>query len=558
MPGRVRVQKFVTVTPLSESRKSVATPTGRVYKGVTLIKSGLGNKRDKNYYPPETLQEGVRSGLFEGLRAFADHPDSVSEEIQPERSIRDMVGVYENAKYDSSNKSVRADLRILKSHDWLSGVIDELIEAGHGDKIGLSINGRGETEAVRRRLEESGEEQEVNELKRFIELRSTDVVTEAGAGGGFSELLESARRAKESRPMVKKSEILAQLREAVRKGKLPKAKELEQQYTAVEEDAPEGEEPEEDEATERPAKEMGGFAFAGKGKKKKGAGVKAFAPVYEAKDKDDEDESEDDEPDDDAKLDEAADEQRRRASATAEDVEESEDDEVEESEDDEDEDGDEVEEADEDEEAEPDDKGADTRRAADKFRHHQHKERPAKEAAIKSALGKPTGTITSGDGRFTKPAKGNRKGGKVGTRKTKGFSVGRMPGRARESRGSTETLLAMEREKNRRLRESIARQESVNLATKVLRESNLPKAVRPHLLRDLIGLTKQEMLAEINKQASILEAAAASAVERLTDDFDDVEGAGTTTIRESFYGGRRGDGDDLGDLLAESGLPMKR
>ena len=551
----MRVQKFVTITPLSESRKSVATPTGRVYKGVTLIKSGLGNKRDKNYYPQETLQEGVRSGLFEGLRAFADHPDSVSEEIQPERSIRDMVGVYENAKYDSSNKSVRADLRILKSHGWLSDVIDELIEAGHGDKIGLSINGRGETEAVRRRLEESGEEQEVNELKRFIELRSTDVVTEAGAGGGFSELLESARRAKESGPMAKKkSEILAQLREAVRKGKLPKAKELEQEYAAAEESALESEDAE-PEAEEAPAREMGGFAAAGKGKKKKG--VKAFAPVYEAKEKDDDSEDEDaDEPDDDAKLDEAAEDARRRESATADEVEESEDDEVEESDDDEDEDGEDVEEAD-DEEA--DEAPADTRRASSKFHSHQSKERPAKEAAIKGGLGPKTGTITSGAGSYVKPAKGNRKGGKVGTRKTKGFSIGRKPGSARESRGvSAESLLAMEREKNRRLRESISRQESVNLATRMLRESNLPKAVRPHLLRDLIGMSKQEMLAEINKQASILEAAASSAVSRLTDDFDDVEGAGTTTIRESFYGGRRGDGDDLGDLLAESGLPMKR
>ena len=140
----------------AHAQPSEKTDRGSVYKNVTLIKSGLGNRRDKNYYPAHVLESAVNDGLFEGLRAFADHPDSVSEEVQPERTVRDLVGIYENANYNPDSQSVQADLRVLRSHKWLSETIDELLESGHGDKIGLSINGRGQTEPKRMKLEESG------------------------------------------------------------------------------------------------------------------------------------------------------------------------------------------------------------------------------------------------------------------------------------------------------------------------------------------------------------------------------------------------------------------
>jgi hypothetical protein len=301
---QVATVNFTRVTPLMERASAVQrTASGSLFKGVTLIRAGLGNQKDKNFYPPETLKRSV--GMFNGLRAYADHPDSVSEEIQPERSIRDMVGVYENAHFDNDAQSVRADLRILRHQSWLSEAIDELIDAGHGDKIGLSINGRGETEPARRHLEEAGGEVEVNELKRFIELRSTDVVTEAGAGGGFSELLESARRAKESGTMkATKSEVFAQLREAVRKGDTAKAKDLEKKYDAAADDEPD------DDADDKPTsktKEMGNFDQSGKMRK----GRKTYEAKDDATDEDDDvreaGDEDDEEVDHDAALDEAAD-----------------------------------------------------------------------------------------------------------------------------------------------------------------------------------------------------------------------------------------------------------
>lgn len=515
--ARVEKRKFTAYTPLSESgaRPSEATDRGRVYKGVALIKAGLGNRRDRNFYPPEVLQEAVDRGLFDGLRAFADHPDSVSEEIQPERTIRDMVGVYENARFNESDKTVRADLRILRSQSWLSDTIDELLEIGHGDKIGLSINGRGQTTPERMRLAEAGDEEvEVNRLQKFLELRSTDVVTEAGAGGGFSALLESARRAKETTNMGR-DQMLAALREAVRKGDLDEAKELEAKLA------------EEDEADETDTEES--------------CGKKRMAEAEEV--------------DHDEELEEATEEAKE---GTEFDDEAEDDEDLEEAEDDE-ADSEDVEEA-------FGGKGAPPFKAAVK---KQKGFMAAREAAIKAATGKPTGTVQSGVGSYNKPAKLPK-----GKKSKVPMALKKM--RTRESDvpmresvgGGSETAelraenavlrerLASCKAKGERLSEALRIRSSADRAKKLLRESNLPKEVRPHLIDSLLGKSDEEMKREIVRQERIIEAASRRAKEDLLgDDFDAVEGAGST-IRESFTGSR--DGSDLGDILAEVGLPMKK
>lgn len=187
-----------TFTALQESgatRSEAAGGGRRVYRGVTIIKSGLGNRRDRNYYPPETLQRAVTEGQFKDLRAYADHQDTISEEVQPERTIRDLVGVYKSPRYINEGKQGRvvADLHLFRSSKWLSDTIDDLIDLKQAGNIGLSINGRGQTVERQLQLEEAAAPVNVNWVEGFTTLRSADVVTEAGAGGGFQELLESAR-----------------------------------------------------------------------------------------------------------------------------------------------------------------------------------------------------------------------------------------------------------------------------------------------------------------------------------------------------------------------------
>jgi hypothetical protein len=192
---------------------------------VTIIKSGLGNRRDKHYYPPDVLETAVQEGLFKGLRAYLDHPTSVDQQIQPERTLRDLVGVYDNPRYikEGASSRVVADLHVLPSHRWLADSIQSLVSMGYGDKIGISINGRGQTVPDRMKLEEGDELTDVFRVKKFTALPSADLVTEAGAGGGFQQLLESARGATSTIKEQAMSTIQEQLQQLITEDKVSKA-----------------------------------------------------------------------------------------------------------------------------------------------------------------------------------------------------------------------------------------------------------------------------------------------------------------------------------------------
>lgn len=194
---------------------------GKIYRGVTLIQAGMGNSKDRNYYPEDTLKEAASTGTFEGLTAYVDHPDSVSAEILPERSVRDRAGLYTNTRWvDGRGKNpgrVVGDLQIHDHQSWLVGMIDELVESGYASKIGISINGSGKTRPAKIRLSESSEDVDVNYLEKFLVLRSADLVTEAGAGGGFQQLLESARGTR-GQTMSLTKKMIAELQEKATAG----------------------------------------------------------------------------------------------------------------------------------------------------------------------------------------------------------------------------------------------------------------------------------------------------------------------------------------------------
>lgn len=194
----------------------------------------------------------------------------------------------------------------------------------------------------------------------------------------------------------------------------------------------------------------------------------------------------------------------------------------------------------------------------------------AKEADIKGATGSPTGSVGSGGGKLTTPAKVRKKASRVPTglkklagRRTTGGAVreaGHTGGDADTAalRAEIATLrerLSRCRAKGARLVEALRIRASADRAKKLLRESNLPPEVRPHLIDQLIGRSDEEMRREIARQERIIEAAAAKAKEDLlSDEFDDIEGAGST-LRESHHGSRRA--DDISDILSEVGLPVK-
>jgi hypothetical protein len=507
------VRKFTAHVSLRESALEPSAEQGgrgRFFKGVTLIKSGLGNQRDKNYYPPETLRAAVESGLFEGLRAFVDHPDSISEEIQPERTVRDLAGVYEGARYNEERGTVEADLRVLKSHAWLADTIDELIDIGHSDKIGLSINGRGRTETSRRPLAEAGGEMtEVNEVKEFVVLRSTDIVTEAGAGGGFAQLLESAREVREMKTVTTVAKIAKALREAAASGDMKKVKKLSADLTA---------------AT----------------KSKIAAGSKPVAEADEEKDA----------------LEEAADEvvaQADEAVSDDDDLEEADED-VEESEDD----GDAADEDDEDlEESDDEDEDEDAVEAAprrpvsavDRFKAAAQQSQATREAAgIHGATG-IHGSVKKSKGSFVKPAKFGKAGKSKLPQPAKPLKVVRAPGRTRESDARLQQLARENRElreKNSGLSHALRTRTASATARNLLRESGIPEETQPMLLKKLVKLPNAQAMRE---EIAFYESIAGGR------ESGRVEGAGAS-LRESAYGAGDG-GDSVDSVLGSFGIPFR-
>jgi hypothetical protein len=154
------------------SKISPDTLTGAVWR----VKVIEGNKRGSSaYYPKEVVEAGAH--LFaKGTRIYGDHPTSDEKWSRPERSYKDIIGVFESdSEFDGHD--LYANARFFTKHQQ---DIKEMAEAG---VIGMSIRAAGDVE----------ETADGPVLKAFTSVTSVDVVTTAGAGGGFDKLLESAR-----------------------------------------------------------------------------------------------------------------------------------------------------------------------------------------------------------------------------------------------------------------------------------------------------------------------------------------------------------------------------
>jgi hypothetical protein len=160
----------------------------RVYL-VTIIGEGLGNSKDKNYYSAQALKNAPP--LFNGAKAYADHPDAIQEKTLPERSMKDLVAWYSDSFTDAGpdgKTRLRAKLHFFPSAKWLTDMIDTILtDPSAKNLFGISINAIGKT----RPANMGGEV--VNYVEAFQRVDSADVVTEPAARGKFDKMLESRR-----------------------------------------------------------------------------------------------------------------------------------------------------------------------------------------------------------------------------------------------------------------------------------------------------------------------------------------------------------------------------
>lgn len=211
---------------------------------VALIQEGLGNLKDAFYYSKKALESAVTE--FEGKKCFADHPSRSEEIDRPERSVRDIVGHFENVhleENDDGSSMLCADLVMLpeETNRWARSLVKHSIDYAkkYPDKnlIGLSINASGDADPVK--IDQflasdipssakpklmKAKEQGLTEVRVVSAIRdavSTDLVTEPGAKGKVLEMLEKEKAmGKNGMPAVEsEDEAMKQKKENDMEGK---------------------------------------------------------------------------------------------------------------------------------------------------------------------------------------------------------------------------------------------------------------------------------------------------------------------------------------------------
>jgi hypothetical protein len=179
---------------LEASKFTPDTLTGKVWR----IKVIEGDRKGSSaFYPKEVVEAGAP--LFKkGTRIYGDHPSQDAKWNLPERSYKEIVGVFESdAEFDG--KDLYANAKFYEKYR------DEIREKAEDGVIGMSIRASGEVE----------ETADGPVLKAFTSVTSVDVVTTAGAGGGFDKLIEAARE-------ISASESVAEAQEKEEQMELPK------------------------------------------------------------------------------------------------------------------------------------------------------------------------------------------------------------------------------------------------------------------------------------------------------------------------------------------------
>jgi phage major head subunit gpT-like protein len=173
-PGEQPVQDTV------ELREAVVLSPERREVEVTVLEAGVS--RNGWSYSPRLLQ--TATPLFEGARAFADHPGPAD---RAERSIRDIVGYYHSPRFepaaDGQPARIKSTLRVLESAHWLWTMIAEAVADGQ-PFVGLSVDFVGAVKPGRRGAA-------VREVEAIRQLLSVDIVTRPSAGGRFERILNS-------------------------------------------------------------------------------------------------------------------------------------------------------------------------------------------------------------------------------------------------------------------------------------------------------------------------------------------------------------------------------
>src|ERR1035437_4272679 len=163
-------------------------PAGKEWD-VLLIQEGLS--KNGKYYSQESLE--TAAPLFEGVYSYSDHQKDSERRELPERSVKDKVGRFTEARYgefktQSGETTTGIGARFKVVAPWLRGLLLESVNMKENDFVGLSIDARG----VIKKKDYKGKNYS-NFVESIDKVYSVDVVTQAAAGGEFIRLIASNR-----------------------------------------------------------------------------------------------------------------------------------------------------------------------------------------------------------------------------------------------------------------------------------------------------------------------------------------------------------------------------
>jgi hypothetical protein len=196
--ARLREAKPEYAPDVYSTPTRVRTSDGQEGYKIVLIREGKGNADDDRWYTGDAIREMCESGRAEGMQAFANHPDLEEEQNRPERDVRQLVGYYRDVTFRESGGSKRAEavfvpLTLDENHPtygWVVTLAEAAVRAnGPQPLCGISLYGFAAGDYGRRPDMSEGS------IATMIVPSSADIVTNAGAGGGFVRQLlkESAR-----------------------------------------------------------------------------------------------------------------------------------------------------------------------------------------------------------------------------------------------------------------------------------------------------------------------------------------------------------------------------
>lgn len=185
---------------LLEAKKPAAEDDGAGRYRIRIIAPGRGST---GMYTAPNLAESA-SLFVPGTHMFFDHQTMTEDWERPERSVRDLAGVFESGAEIMPDGSLEADIKVYPS---VNGIIKE-----RWADIGVSINGWS--------VEEIGPDGVVPVLAG---IQSVDFVTRAGAKGAVLEVLESDGRWRIKNPSNSTTNPDVQEEQAVKPEEIVKA-----------------------------------------------------------------------------------------------------------------------------------------------------------------------------------------------------------------------------------------------------------------------------------------------------------------------------------------------